>query len=252
MTSWQATDGFKAEQIGFSYDEQNGIAPVSFAVKGYQKVGIIGMSGSGKTTLINLLSGFYTPDSGEFTVQGHKLPNLDLADWRKQVLYIPQSPYVFSDTLRNNIAFYTPDVSDEEIYEAIKVVGLERLVAELPEGLDTKIGSGKRALSGGQAQRIALARAFLDKKRKVMIFDEPTAHLDIETELELKEKMMPLMQDRLVFFATHRLHWMHQMDYILVMDEGKLVESGTYSELLAKNGYFCKLLSEMRGDTDAK
>lgn len=98
--------------------------------------------------------------------------------------------------------------------------------------MDTKIGSGKRALSGGQAQRIALARAFLDKKRKVMIFDEPTAHLDIETELELKEKMMPLMQDRLVFFATHRLHWMHQMDYILVMDEGKLVESGTYSELL--------------------
>ncbi len=92
-----------------------------------------------------------------------------------------------------------------------------------------------------------LARAFLDKKRKVMIFDEPTAHLDIETELELKEKMMPLMQDRLVFFATHRLHWMHQMDYILVMDEGKLVESGTYAELLAKNGYFCKLLSEMRG-----
>lgn len=80
-----------------------------------------------------------------------------------------------------------------------------------------------------------------------MIFDEPTAHLDIETELELKEKMMPLMQDRLVFFATHRLHWMHQMDYILVMDEGKLVESGTYAELLAKNGYFCKLLSEMRG-----
>lgn len=252
LTSWQVKDSFKVKQVGFSYDEQNGIAPVSFAVKGYQKVGIIGMSGSGKTTLINLLSGFYTPNTGGFTVQGHELPNLDLADWRKQVLYIPQSPYVFSDTLRNNIAFYTPDVSDEEIYEAIKVVGLERLVAELPEGLDTKIGSGKRALSGGQAQRIALARAFLDKKRKVMIFDEPTAHLDIETELELKEKMMPLMQDRLVFFATHRLHWMHQMDYILVMDEGKLVESGTYAELLAKNGYFCKLLSEMRGDTDAK
>lgn len=252
LTSWQAKDSFKAKQVGFSYDEQNGIAPVSFTVKGYQKVGIIGMSGSGKTTLINLLSGFYMPNTGEFTVQGHKLPNLDLADWRKQVLYIPQSPYVFSDTLRKNIAFYTPNVSDEEIYEAIKVVGLERLVAELPEGLDTKIGSGKRALSGGQAQRIALARAFLDKKRKIMIFDEPTAHLDIETELELKEKMMPLMQDRLVFFATHRLHWMHQMDYILVMDEGKLVESGTYAELLAKNGYFCKLLSEMRGDTDAK
>ncbi len=94
-------------------------------------------------------------------------------------------------------------------------------------GLDTMIGGGKRALSGGQAQRIALARAFLDHKRRVMIFDEPTAHLDIETELDLKERMLPLMENRLVFFATHRLHWMKKMDYILVMDHGQLVEQGT-------------------------
>ena len=252
LTLWQNKDQFQLNDVSFAYDEQNKLAPLSFAASGYQKVGIIGMSGSGKTTLINLISGFFTPNSGTFKVQGHELADLNAAVWRKQVLYIPQTPYVFSDTLRNNIAFYTPDVSDEKIWQAIKVVGLEKLVAELPDGLETQIGSGKRALSGGQAQRIALARAFLDQKRKIMIFDEPTAHLDIETELELKEKMMPLMENKLVFFATHRLHWMHQMDHILVMDEGRLVEQGTYAELLAKNGYFCKLLKEMRGTKDAE
>lgn len=252
LTLWQNKDQFQLNDVSFAYDEQNKLAPLSFAASGYQKVGIIGMSGSGKTTLINLISGFFTPNSGTFKVQGHELADLNAVAWRKQVLYIPQTPYVFSDTLRNNIAFYTPDVSDEKIWQAIKVVGLEKLVAELPDGLETQIGSGKRALSGGQAQRIALARAFLDQKRKIMIFDEPTAHLDIETELELKEKMMPLMENKLVFFATHRLHWMHQMDHILVMDEGRLVEQGTYAELLAKNGYFCKLLKEMRGTKDAE
>lgn len=252
LTLWQNKDQFQLNDVSFAYDEQNKLAPLSFAASGYQKIGIIGMSGSGKTTLINLISGFFTPNSGTFKVQGHELADLNAAAWRKQVLYIPQTPYVFSDTLRNNIAFYTPDVSDEKIWQAIKVVGLEKLVAELPDGLETQIGSGKRALSGGQAQRIALARAFLDQKRKIMIFDEPTAHLDIETELELKEKMMPLMENKLVFFATHRLHWMHQMDHILVMDEGRLVEQGTYAELLAKNGYFCKLLKEMRGTKDAE
>lgn len=112
---------------------------------------------------------------------------MDIYDWQKQILYIPQTPYIFADTLKNNIAFYTPNVSEDKIKEAIHVVGLDNLVAELPQGLGTMIGSGHRALSGGQAQRIALARAFLDPERRVMIFDEPTAHLDIETELELKK-----------------------------------------------------------------
>lgn len=124
------------------------------------------------------------------------------------------------------------------------------MVKELPDGLDTIIGQGKRVLSGGQAQRIALARAFLDQQRKVMIFDEPTAHLDIETEVDLKKKMLPLMKDHLVIFATHRLHWMKEMDYILVMDHGKLVEQGTFDELEKKNGYFVKLIEKMRGDHD--
>lgn len=248
LHEWQAEDELKLDQIQFKYPNGVAIAPLSLRIRGYQKVGIIGMSGAGKTTLINLLSGFLTPTAGQITIQGQAAATLDIPDWRKQLLYIPQNPYVFTATLRENIAFYTPDVSDEQVLQAIKVVGLEDLLADLPDGLDTVIGSGRRVLSGGQAQRIALARAFLDKQRRVMIFDEPTAHLDIETELDLKKRMLPLMDHRLVFFATHRLHWMKEMDYILVMNHGRLVGQGTFADLQQHNEYFRQLMKEMRGE----
>lgn len=253
LHSWSASDQLQVDQVAFQYGEDGAqLKPLSFTARGYQKIGIIGMSGSGKTTLINLLSGFLQAKSGQFVVQGQAMSTMDESTWREQITYIPQSPYLFDDTLRNNIAFYTPDASDEQIQEAVKVVGMTDLVNELPEGLDTMIGTGERALSGGQAQRIALARAFLDQSRKVMIFDEPTAHLDLETEIALKEAMLPLMKDHLVFFATHRLHWMRQMDYILVMDHGQLVEQGTCDELMAHQGSFVKLVNQMKGgETDA-
>lgn len=248
LHEWQAEDELKLDQIQFKYPNGVAIASLSLSIRGYQKVGIIGMSGAGKTTLINLLSGFLTPTAGQITIQGQAAATLDIPDWRKQLLYIPQNPYVFTATLRENIAFYTPDVNDEQVLQAIKVVGLEDLLADLPDGLDTVIGSGRRVLSGGQAQRIALARAFLDKQRRVMIFDEPTAHLDIETELDLKKRMLPLMDHRLVFFATHRLHWMKEMDYILVMNHGRLVGQGTFADLQQHNEYFRQLMKEMRGE----
>ena len=248
LHEWQAEDELKLDQIQFKYPNGVAIASLSLSIRGYQKVGIIGMSGAGKTTLINLLSGFLTPTAGQITIQGQAAATLDIPDWRKQLLYIPQNPYVFTATLRENIAFYTPDVNDEQVLQVIKVVGLEDLLADLPDGLDTVIGSGRRVLSGGQAQRIALARAFLDKQRRVMIFDEPTAHLDIESELDLKKRMLPLMDHRLVFFATHRLHWMNEMDYILVMNHGRLVGQGTFADLQQHNEYFQQLMKEMRGE----
>lgn len=245
---WEANDKLELSGVQFKYENGAVIQPLSVKFQGYQKVGIIGMSGAGKTTLINLLSGFLTPTAGKVTIQGRSASTLNIPDWRKQLLYIPQSPYVFTATLRENIAFYTPTVTDDQVLAAIHVVGLDDLLADLPDGLDTVIGSGRRVLSGGQAQRIALARAFLDQDRRVMIFDEPTAHLDIETEMDLKKRMLPLMANRLVFFATHRLHWMKQMDYILVVNHGKLVEQGTFAELQKQNGYFTRLMKEMRGE----
>ena len=252
LQPWTNDDEFDIHQLAFQYPHGMKLEPFSLHLKGYQKVGIIGMSGSGKTTLINLLSGFLTPASGKVSLSGQESTTLNIPAWHQQITYIPQTPYVFTTSLRANIAFYTPDVTDEQIRAAIHVVGLDDLLDALPDDLDTVIGAGKRALSGGQAQRIALARAFLDQKRKVMFFDEPTAHLDIETELDLKKRMLPLMKNHLVFFATHRLHWMAQMDYILVMDHGRLVEQGTYDELAVKQGAFTKLIERMRGDNDVQ
>lgn len=250
LSQWSQDDQLTIKDMNFKYEKGSKIGPISLNIHGYEKVGVIGMSGSGKSTLINLLSGFLTPKNGEITIQKQDAKTLNIPDWHKQLIYIPQNPYIFTASLRDNVAFYTPKASDDEIKQAIHVVGLDDLVKELPDGLDTIIGQGKRVLSGGQAQRIALARAFLDQQRKVMIFDEPTAHLDIETEVDLKKKMLPLMKDHLVIFATHRLHWMKEMDYILVMDHGKLVEQGTFDELEKKNGYFVKLIEKMRGDHD--
>lgn len=236
--------------IEFGYETTPTLYPFDLSLQGTQKVGIIGMSGSGKSTLIDLLSGFLSPNSGTIRLDGTTVDSLAQPDWQKQMLYIPQNPYIFQLSLVENITFYTPNASKEAIDKAVEVAGLTELVAELPEGLATQIGDGARALSGGQAQRIALARAFLDKERRILLLDEPTAHLDIETEIEIKERMLPLMENRLVFFATHRLHWMHQMDHILVLEHGKVVEQGSFAELTAKKGHFYELTKQMRRDDD--
>ena len=246
LPTW-SNDSRLTVDMRYNYAEKLG-AEVDFTVQGYKKIGIIGMSGSGKSTLINLLSGFLRPDESQISLNEQTIPAFDQPQWQEQLIYIPQNPYIFQRSVRENIAFYHPQASDEEILKAVEVTGLTELLQELPEGLDTILGEGARTLSGGQAQRIALARAFLDQERKILLFDEPTAHLDIETEVELKERMLPLMENHLVFFATHRLHWLAEMDYLLVMDRGKLVEQGTLEELKQKNGAFTTLSQALRGD----
>ena len=221
---------------------------VSLRAEGLIKVGIVGMSGSGKSTLINLLGGFAAPTAGTIRAAGVRCTSLHRADWQRQVTYIPQSPYIFHATLRDNVAFYRPDASQSQVERALEVAGLDELASELPQGLDTLVGEGARALSGGQAQRVALARAFLDDSRRILLFDEPTAHLDIETEMELKQRMLPLMEGRLVFFATHRLHWMRDMDLIAVLEGGHLAQVGTPDELITStDGAFARLATQLRG-----
>ena len=205
------------------------------------------MSGSGKTTLAQLLAGFTSPSSGEVVVDGIALSTLNFPAWQRQVTYIPQNPHLFNATLHDNVAFYVPGASDAQVEAAIQLAGLDELVAKLPQGLDTVLGQQGRQLSGGQAQRVTLARAFLDTQRKVLIFDEPTAHLDIQTELALKERMLPLMEGKLVYFATHRLHWLENMDQVLVVEDGHIVESGEPHELMASGGALSQLIGKMRG-----
>lgn len=224
-------------------EEKATLKDLSFTIDGYKKIGIVGESGAGKSTLIDLLSGFSQHCAGSISVNGVSLPSLMTEEWRQLTTYIPQSPYIFSMTLRENISFYQPDAADEEIIQALKATGLYDIFTTFPNGLDELLGDGGRNLSGGQEQRIALARAFLTN-RKIMLLDEPTSHLDIETEFELKETMLPLFNEKLVFLATHRLHWMKEMDSIIVMDQGTIVESGTHEELVAAKGFYYKLLQQ--------
>lgn len=214
---------------------------ISLDITGYKKIGIIGTSGAGKSTLIDLLSGFSAPTAGEIQINGVTVPHLGFVDWQDQIAYIPQHPYIFSGTVKQNITWYTPDATEEQVEEAVELTGLSALIKNLPHGLEERIGAGGRTLSGGEEQRIALARTIL-QDRPIMLFDEPTAHLDIETEHEIKEMMLPLMEEKLVFFATHRLHWMREMDLILVIEKGRLRETITPENLFCQKDTYNRLI----------
>jgi len=248
--AWTADSTLAFNKVDVSYPGSNeaDLAAVSFSVHGYHKIGVIGESGSGKSTLINTLGGFLQPEKGEIKINGQVVPHLSQEQWQQNFVYLPQKPYLFHATIGENIAFYQPTASAAAIERAAAQAGLSDWLTTLPAGLATVIGEGARGVSGGQGQRIALARAFLDSQRRILLLDEPTAHLDIETEAALKETMMPLFADHLVFFATHRLHWMQQMDYVFVIQQGRLVEQGTPTQLQAQNGAYVSLMAQMRGE----
>ncbi|MDC4185220.1 thiol reductant ABC exporter subunit CydD [Loigolactobacillus coryniformis] len=248
--AWTAYSTLAFNKVDVSYPGSNeaDLAAVSFSVHGYHKIGVIGESGSGKSTLINTLGGFLQPEKGEIKINGQVVPHLSQEQWQQNFVYLPQKPYLFHATIGENIAFYQPTASTAAIEQAAARAGLSDWLTTLPAGLATVIGEGARGVSGGQGQRIALARAFLDSQRRILLLDEPTAHLDIETEAALKETMMPLFADHLVFFATHRLHWMQQMDYVFVIQQGRLVEQGTPTQLQAQNGAYVSLMAQMRGE----
>lgn len=223
------------------------VKDLNFQVSGMQKVGIVGLSGAGKSTLIDLLSGFTQPTAGEIIMNDVAYPHVTDESWQRQMTYIPQHPTIFSGTVAENIRFYEPEASDEEVAEAAEQAGLSDLIDSFPKRFEERIGQAGRALSGGEEQRIALARSLL-QKRSIILLDEPTAHLDIETEHEIKETMLPLLENKLVFFATHRLHWMKEMDVIVVIEDGEIVETGSYEQLMAKEGAYHALITARRKD----
>ena len=247
LEPWQEPSVLIFEHIGISYEGETALKDVSCSFGGFRKYGIVGPSGCGKTTLAQLLAGVVQPTQGSIVVNNHAIETLSMPSWRKQVAYLPQSPHIFSTTLRNNLTFYQPDATEEEIAHALELVGLTSLVTELPKGLDTVVGEGGRSLSGGQSQRVALARAVLHRTCLVLVFDEPTAHLDIETEWELKQRMLPLMEGKLVFFATHRLHWLSEMDEILLLEDGQVRDFGSYEALSKANSFAYLSSNEKEG-----
>lgn len=223
------------ELRGLSFDYGQGAFSLhagSLEIEPGMQIAIAGKSGSGKTTLLHLIAGLLPPSSGEVRIEGRELTRTNENDWFARVTYITQHPYIFAGTVADNIAIGADrDVSREEIVQAGEAAGLSTLASELEHGYDTVVGDGGRGLSGGEKQRLALARAFL-KRPSVLLFDEPTVGLDLHTERVLMRAIAELSRQATVITIAHRLHTIRQADRILFMEQGRLIGSGSHDELL--------------------
>lgn len=224
------------ENAGFSRDGAVLLSNIALTVRAGSKVAVVGRSGSGKSTLLRLLAGMDSPSSGSVTCPDDGCIPLSSDLWRGRVSFIPQRATVLTETLRDNVTLYNPDASDARVKKALDTVGLSGLLAALPEGLDTLVGRGGRALSGGQAQRVALARMLVDPARDILLLDEPTAALDPWTEEELMPAVLAAMEGRTAVMATHRLSWLHHFDYVVVLDRGRVVAQGDAASMAAVLG----------------
>lgn len=213
---------------------------VSFDVKPGEVIGIVGPSGSGKSTLAKLMQRLYVPESGRVLIDGVDLSMADIAWLRRQVGVVLQENVLFNCSVRENIALTDPSMPMELVIEAAKLAGGHEFILELPEGYDTSVGERGTTLSGGQCQRIAIARALITNPR-ILIFDEATSALDYESERIIQENMRHIVQGRTVFLIAHRLSTVRRANRILTIDRGRLVEDGTHEELVRRNGRYAKL-----------
>jgi len=211
---------------------------------------LVGPSGAGKSTLLQLLAGRLSPSSGEIYLNGKHTNTLSNPEWFSKIAYIPQHPYVFPLSLADNIRFYEPEATDEQVKKLVNQIGLGDLAASLPNGIYERIGEGGLTLSGGQAQRVALARALLSEK-PVILLDEPTAHLDIETEYEIKQLVLSLSKNKIIFLATHRLHWLKNADQILLLEKGCVTANGQHMNLVKENKTYQEFINWGRGAHNA-
>ena len=231
------------DHVSFSYDgEKKALDDFSLDVPAGRVVAIVGPSGAGKTTIANLLPRFYDATEGAITVDGIDVRDVTFQSLREQIGVVPQETMLFNATIKDNILYGRLDGTDEEVYAAAKAANALEFIERLPDGMDTLVGERGSSLSGGQRQRIAIARAIL-KNPKILILDEATSALDTESEKLVQEALERLMQGRTAFVIAHRLSTIKNADQIVVLREGKLVESGTHDELLAAGGLYQHLYS---------
>jgi ATP-binding cassette, subfamily B, bacterial len=233
--------GFQNVSFAYASDRQV-LHDVDLAIEPNQMIAIVGGTGAGKSTLLSLVPRFYDPTSGFVRLDGHDVREIKKQSLRAQIGIVLQDTLLFSTTIRENIAYGRPDASEEEIFDAAKRAQADEFIRQLPNGYASTVGERGQQLSVGQRQRIGIARAFL-KNAPVLLLDEPTSALDPSTEAAIMDTIKDLMRGRTTLIATHRLATIHDVDRIVVVERGRIVEQGTGAELLARGGVYAKLFA---------
>ena len=239
------------DNVSFSYEEGRPVlADFTLDVPAGSRIALVGPSGAGKSTLINLMLRFFDPDTGRILVDDQDLRDATLSSVRLSNALLTQEPVLFDDTVRANICYGSEGATDEAILDAARAAGADEFIAALADGYETRVGESGNLLSGGQKQRIAFARAIL-RDAPIVLLDEPTSALDAEAEAKVQVALDTLLEGRTVLMIAHRLSTVKKADIIVVMDKGRIVETGTHGELIASNGLYAHLhRTQFRGDAD--
>ncbi|MEX0655408.1 MAG: ABC transporter ATP-binding protein [Phycisphaeraceae bacterium] len=252
VTLDRAAGHIRFEQVDFRYDTRDTtLEGITFEALPGQQIGVVGPSGAGKSTLLSLVLRLYDPEQGTIRLDGHDVRDLTQASLRRQFAIVTQEPFLFNETIAENIRYVRPEASDEQIIEAARQANAHEFIADLPQGYDTRVGERGVRLSGGQKQRICIARAFLTDPA-ILLLDEPTAAVEPESESIIQTAVQHVLEGRTALTVSHRLSMVRDADQILVIDGGRIVQRGTHDELMAAGGWYRRMYNLQQGNGVAK